>query len=157
MRPMHSTTQSAIALLIFLACAFAAASTGYFFPPGEWYAGLEKPFFSPPNWVFGPVWTTLYVMMSVAAWLVWKETGWRARPIGLWFGQIALNALWTPLFFGLHWLGIALVEMALLWLLILLTLLSFRAVSRLASWLMAPYLAWVSFAWFLNLSLWWLN
>lgn len=149
--------QDLIALGIFLACAFAAASTGYFFPPGEWYAALDKPFFTPPAWIFGPVWTALYLMMSVAAWLVWRRTGWRARPVGLWFAQILLNALWTPLFFGLHWLGVALIEMAALWLLVLLTLLAFRPVSRPAAWLMAPYLAWVSFAWFLNLGLWWLN
>jgi translocator protein len=154
---MKSGMQSVIALAVFLACAFSAAATGYFFPPASWYAGLEKPFFNPPAWVFGPVWSTLYIMMSVAAWLVWQRTGWRARPIALWFGQIALNALWTPLFFGFHWLGVALVEMAALWVLILLTLLAFRPVSRPAAWLMAPYLAWVSFAWVLNLSLWWLN
>jgi tryptophan-rich sensory protein len=150
-------TRSIAALLVFLACAFGAASTGYFFPPGDWYAGIQKPFFNPPAWIFGPVWTVLYLMMSGAAWLAWQQTGWRSRPIALWFGQIALNALWTPLFFGLHWLGIALLELAALWVLILLTLLAFRQVSRLAAWLMAPYLAWVSFAWVLNLSLWWLN
>lgn len=150
-------TRNASALLVFLACAFGAASTGYFFPPGDWYAGLEKPFFNPPAWIFGPVWTVLYLMMSVAAWLAWQRTGWHARPIALWFGQIALNALWTPLFFGLHWLGIALLELAALWVLILLTLLAFRQVSRPAAWLMTPYFAWVSFAWVLNLSLWWLN
>ncbi|MFU8822042.1 MAG: TspO/MBR family protein [Gammaproteobacteria bacterium] len=150
-------TRSITALLVFLACAFGAASTGYFFPPGDWYAGIEKPFFNPPAWIFGPVWTALYAMMSVAAWLAWKQAGWRSRPITLWFGQIALNALWTPLFFGLHWLGVAMLELAALWVLILLTLLAFRQVSRPAAWLMAPYLAWVSFAWVLNLSLWRLN
>jgi translocator protein len=154
---MKSRTRSVLALAVFLAAAFGASAMGYFFPPGEWYAGLVKPFFNPPSWVFGPVWTALYVMMAVAAWLVWKQTGWRARPIGLWFAQMALNALWTPLFFGLHWLGIALVEISALWLLILLTLRAFQPVSRQAAWLMAPYLAWVSFAWLLNLSLWWLN
>jgi tryptophan-rich sensory protein len=150
-------TRSIAALLVFLACAFGAASTGYFFPPGDWYAGIEKPFFNPPAWIFGSVWTALYVMMSVAAWLAWKQAGWHSRPIALWFGQIALNALWTPLFFGLHWLGIALLELAALWVLILLTLLAFRRVSRPAAWLLVPYFAWVSFAWVLNLSLWWLN
>ncbi len=149
--------KSAIALGVFLVCAFLAAGTGYFFPPAEWYAGLQKPFFNPPNWIFGPVWTTLYVLMSVAAWMVWQRTGWRHRAIHLWFVQIALNALWTPLFFGLHWLGVAMIEMAVLWVFILLTLLAFRKVSKPAAWMMVPYLAWVSFAWVLNAALWRLN
>lgn len=154
---MNSSLRNVGALSVFVFCVVVAASTGYFFPPTGWYAGIEKPFFNPPNWIFGPVWTTLYLLMSVAAWRVWQRTGWNHRALHFWFVQIVLNALWTPLFFGLNWLGVALIEMTFLWAAILLTLLAFRKVDRLAAWLMAPYLAWVSFAWVLNLSLFWLN
>jgi translocator protein len=142
-----------------LLLCFAAAAFGGLFMPGEWYASLKKPSWNPPGWVFGPVWTTLYVMMAVAAWLVWKRGGFSAqRPaLVLFLVQLALNAAWTPLFFGLHRPGLAFAEMLLLWLAIAATLAAFRRVSRVAAWLLAPYLAWVSFAAALNLGLWRLN
>ena len=146
-----------LALLLFIILSFAAAAGGALFPPGAWYAELSRPAFAPPNWVFGPVWTLLYLMIAIAGWLVWRVTGWRSRPMALWGAQLALNALWTPLFFGLHWLGVALLEMTALWLVILLTVRTFFRVSRPAGVLMVPYLAWVSFAWVLNLGFWWLN
>jgi translocator protein len=148
---------AALGLVVFLLLAFSASATGYFFPPGEWYAGLTRPAFAPPNWVFGPVWTALYLMIAVAGWLVWRRAGWRSRPVALWLVQMALNALWTPLFFGLNWMGLAALEMALLWIAIVACVVSFRPVSPAASWLMLPYLAWVSFALVLNIALWWLN
>ena len=127
--------------------------------PGEWYASLKKPSWNPPPWIFAPVWSTLYAMMAVAAWLVWKRGGFstQRRPLALFLAQLALNALWTPLFFGLHRPGLAFVEILLLWLAIAATLLAFRPVNRAAAWLLAPYLAWVSFAAALNFSLWRLN
>jgi benzodiazapine receptor len=138
---------------------FAAAAFGGLFMPGEWYASLQKPAWNPPGWVFGPVWSALYTMMAVAAWLVWRRGGFVAqrRPLTLFLLQLALNAAWTPLFFGLHWPGVAFAEMVLLWLAIAATLLAFRPVSRIASWLLAPYLAWVSFAAALNFTYWLLN
>jgi translocator protein len=142
-----------------LVICFAAASLGALFMPGEWYAALRKPSWNPPAWIFGPVWSALYAMMGVAAWLVWKQGGFttQRRPLSLFFLQLALNAAWTPLFFGLHWLGAALGEITCLWLAIAATLAAFRRVSRPASWLLAPYLAWVSFAALLNFTLWRLN
>lgn len=127
--------------------------------PGEWYATLRKPSWNPPAWVFGPVWTALYTMMAVAAWLVWRRGGWAAqrRPLALFLVQLALNAGWTPLFFGLKSPGLALAEIGLLWLAIVGTLIAFARVSRAAAWLLAPYLAWVSFAAALNFALWRLN
>ncbi len=142
-----------------LLLCFAAASLGGLFGPGEWYASLKKPAWNPPGWIFGPVWTALYTMMAVAAWLVWRQGGWvkQRKPLTFFLIQLALNALWTPLFFGWHHPGIAFAEIVLLWLAIALTLTAFRPVSRGAAWLLAPYLAWVSFAAALNFALWRLN
>jgi tryptophan-rich sensory protein len=157
--PFPSRLKSAFALAGWLALCFGAASLGAVFMPGEWYAALRKPSWNPPGWVFGPVWSALYTMMAVAVWLVWKRGGFVAqrRPLALFLAQLFLNAAWTPLFFGLHRPGIALVEIVLLWLAIAATLAAFRPVSRVAVWLLAPYLVWVSFATMLNLALWRLN
>ena len=127
--------------------------------PGEWYAALKKPAWNPPAWIFGPVWTSLYTMMAVAAWLVWQRGGFvsQRRPLMLFLAQLALNAAWTPLFFGLHLPGLAFAEILLLWVTIAATLTAFRGVCHAASWLLAPYLAWVSFAAALNFALWRLN
>jgi tryptophan-rich sensory protein len=148
-----------IGLIGWLAACFCASAVGALFVPGEWYAGLKKPAWTPPNWVFGPVWAALYTMMGVAAWLVWKRGGFAAqrRPLLLFLLQLALNAAWTPLFFGLHSPRLAFVEIVLLWLAIAATLTAFRRVSRVAAWLLVPYLAWVSFAAVLNFALWRLN
>jgi translocator protein len=147
------------ALVGWVLICFAAASLGGLFMPGEWYASLKKPTWNPPNWIFGPVWTALYTIMAVAAWLVWRRGGWAAqrRSLLLFLTQLALNATWTPLFFGLHRPGLAFAEILLLWLAIAATLAAFCFLSRAAVWLLVPYLAWVSLAAVLNLSLWRLN
>ena len=122
----------------------------------EWYPTLSKPSWTPPSWVFGPVWTLLYAMMAVAAWLVWRRAGWCGAPA--WFAaQLALNAVWSPLFFGLHWIGVALLDIGLLWVAIAATMAAFWQVTPLAGWLFVPYLAWVSFAAALNFAIWRLN
>ena len=158
----HSSShplRPALALVGWLLVCFAAAVMGGLFMPGEWYASLKKPSWNPPAWVFGPVWTALYTMMAVAAWLVWRRGGFAAqrRLLTLFLVQLALNAAWTPLFFGLKQPGWAFTEIVLLWLAIGATLFAFRPVSRVAAWLLAPYLAWVSFAATLNFTLWRLN
>jgi tryptophan-rich sensory protein len=149
----------ALGLVGWLAACFLAASLGAVFMPGDWYARLKKPSWNPPAWIFGPVWTSLYAMMAVAAWLVWKRGGFAARrgPLALFLAQLVLNAAWTPLFFGLHQPGFACAEIVSLWLAIAVTLATFRPLSRAAAWLLAPYLAWVTFAAALNLALWRLN
>ena len=149
----------ALALVGWLLVCFAAAAMGGLFMPGEWYAALKKPAWNPPAWVFGPVWTALYTMMAVAAWLVWRRDGFKAqrRPLGVFIVQLVLNAAWTPLFFGLHRPDLAFGEILLLWVAIGTTITVFRPVSRAAAWLLAPYLAWVSFAATLNFTLWRLN
>ena len=125
-----------------------------------WYPTLVKPPFNPPAWIFGPVWTLLYITMGVAAFLVWRQ-GLAAEGVRLALAvfiiQIALNGLWSILFFGLQAPGWALVEIILLWLAIVATLVLFWRVVPAAGLLLIPYLAWVSFATVLNASLWWLN
>ena len=127
----------------------------------DWYPTLEKPFFNPPNWVFAPVWTTLYILMGVAAGMVWNKMDSdriNARK-GLQFFaiQLALNFLWSYLFFGLHNPLLALAELIVLWLMIFETYVVFKRVSKTAGLLLLPYLAWVSFAVILNAAIFWLN
>jgi len=151
--------RKAFGLVGWLLLCFAAAAFGGLFMPGEWYAHLRKPTWNPPSWIFGPVWTALYAMMAFAAWLVWGRGGFAAQrgPLGLFLLQLLLNAAWSPLFFRLHNPGLAFAEIVLLWLAILGTVLAFWKVQRLASLLLLPYLAWVSFATVLNFTLWQLN
>jgi len=147
------------AMLGFLLITFAVAGVSGMATSGsvrEWYPTIIKPSWNPPGWVFGPVWTILYAMMAVAAWLVWRKTGWSGALV--WFAvQLALNAAWSPLFFGLHRIDLALVDIVALWVAITGTLVAFWKVSPLAGGLLIPYLAWVSFATALNFTLWRLN
>ena len=147
------------ALLGWLAGCFSASAIGAFFMPGEWYAQLTKPSWNPPNWIFGPVWTALYLLMAVAAWRVWKQGGFGAqrRPLTLFLAQLGLNAIWSPIFFGLKQPGVAFAEILVLWAAIVGTIVAFRRVDRVAAGLLLPYLAWVSFASVLNFTLWRLN
>ena len=125
-----------------------------------WYPTLVKPVFNPPNWIFAPVWTLLYVMMGIAAGLVWTSNSdeqTTKKAIGFFAIQFGLNALWSYLFFGLHNPLLALIEIFLLLLMIYETYVQFKKVDKVAGMLLLPYLAWVSFATFLNASIWWLN
>jgi tryptophan-rich sensory protein len=124
-----------------------------------WYADLARPALAPPNWVFGPVWTLLFALLGVAAYLVYRDGTGRERTValGLFGGQFALNVAWTLVFFGARSLGGGLVVIAVLWLAILATLLAFRRVGPVAGYLLVPYLAWVSFAASLNYGFWALN
>lgn len=128
----------------------------------EWYPALRKPPGTPPNWLFGPVWTLLYLMMGAAGALVWHRHVARpeaATARGLrWFAiQLALNVAWTPVFFGLQRLGPGLIVIAALWVAIVLTIRTFAGIHRVAAALLVPYLVWVSYATYLNAGLWWLN
>ncbi len=126
----------------------------------DWYPMLQKPPGTPPNWVFAPVWTTLFALMGIALARVWHRgnAGPERRRAVTWFViQMILNVVWTPVFFGLHWLGVALVVIVALWMTILMTIRAFAAVDRPSSRLLAPYLAWVSYATYLNAGNWWLN
>jgi tryptophan-rich sensory protein len=148
-----------LALIGWLALCFAASGTAVFVSIGGWYSSLNKPSWNPPPWIFGPVWSLLYIMMAVAAWLVWREGGWKrhGRTLGLFFLQWLLNALWTPIFFGMHRSGLAFAEIIMLWIVLAATLRLFWRVSKLAGVLLVPYLVWVSFAAALNFAIWRLN
>lgn len=163
MTPSSSTLrQVGLALLFILVCQLAgilgAATTVT--GASSWFEALDKPFFNPPSWVFGPVWTVLYTLMGVAAFLVWRQ-GW-ARPevkaaLATFGVQLLLNAAWTPVFFGAHQIGLALLIIVLLWGAIALTMRRFFPLSRWAGWLLVPYLLWVTFATALNAAIWALN
>lgn len=124
---------------------------------GTWYETLEKPAFAPPDWVFGPVWTALYIMMAVAGWLVWQRAALRGSTLLLFIGQLGLNLAWSGLFFGMTWIGIAFLEILILWITIAATIRAFWAISRAAALLFVPYLLWVGYAAALNGALWALN
>lgn len=147
------------ALAVWLLLCFGAAAVGGFFRPGDWYATLQKPSWNPPGWVFGPVWTTLYTMMAVAAWLVWRRGGFLGQrfALSLFLMQLALNAAWSPLFFGLQNPGLAFIDVVLLWFVLLATSLAFWKVRPLPGALLVPYLTWVTFASVLNGVVWRMN
>lgn len=134
------------------------AGVGGLFQPGPWYDELAKPSWNPPSWVFGPVWTALYVLMGVAAWLVWDRHGRSARgALTLFVVQLLFNAAWSAIFFGLQSPGLAFAEILVLWALIVATTVAFWRLRAVAGGLMLPYLAWVSFAAVLNFTIWRLN
>ncbi|MGE0605871.1 MAG: TspO/MBR family protein [Pirellulales bacterium] len=124
-----------------------------------WYKTIEKPTWNPPNWLFSPVWTCLFVLMGISAWHVWKPAGCKdaAIPLTLFAVQLALNIAWSWIFFGAHQIGWALVEIVVLWFAILATIIAFFRRSKLAGWLLVPYLGWTTFASILNFALWRLN
>jgi len=155
-------TRSLVGLGVWVGICFGAAFVGAMFttpsvPP--WYAGLVKPPWTPPGWIFGPVWSALYLMMALAAWLVWRRGGLALAsiPISLFMVQLGLNVMWSILFFGFHMPGIAFGEIVILWFAILATVIAFWRSTPLAGYLLLPYLIWVAFAAVLNFELWQLN
>ena len=148
-----------VGLLGWLLAAFAAGAVGAVasVDAGSFYAQLSKPSWSPPSWVFGPVWSALYALMGVSAWLVWRSLGPKRVALGLFGAQLAANALWSWLFFGWHQGGLAAAEVLVLLVLIVATVAAFWRTSRLAALLLVPYLLWVSFASMLTWAIWWSN
>lgn len=153
---MTSGNRGYLSLAAFVAVTAIAAGFGGMFLPGPWYAAIAKPSWTPPNWLFGPVWTILYIMIAVAGWLVWRARGW-GPALKLWAIALVLNAAWSYLFFGREWPAGALVDIVALLLAILGFIVSARMDSRTASWLFVPYLLWVGFATALNGAIWQLN
>ena len=146
-----------ISLLLFVGLVVVAGQLiGYLTRPGEWYMQLAKPDFNPPGWLFGPVWTVLYIMIGIAGWRIWR-TDRRSWPMRLWFNQLALNFLWPPAFFVAHRIDLALIIILLLLGVIIWFIISSWRLDRMAAWLFVPYAAWVTFASLLNASILALN
>ncbi|MCJ7514848.1 MAG: tryptophan-rich sensory protein [Dehalococcoidia bacterium] len=161
MQNMH--TKDIGKLVISMVACLAAGAIGSVFTRSAiptWYATLEKPAFSPPNWLFFPVWTILYILMGIAAFLVWRK-GWENRQVRaaliIFIVQLVLNTLWSVVFFGFESPLLGLIVILVLWVAILVTIIQFFKISRTASVLLWPYLLWVTFAAFLNSSIWLLN
>src|SRR5436190_4840586 len=154
----QSLKTQVVGLVGWLVATFAAGGVGAIASAraAAFYGQLSQPSWAPPAWLFGPVWSVLYLCMAVAAWLVWREQGFKGARVALWLFviQLVANALWTWLFFVLHSGALSVAEILVLWLLIAATIFKFWPVHRLAALLLLPYLAWVSFASALTLSLW---
>src|ERR1044072_5062355 len=151
-----------IGLIVFLLRCFSVAGLGALATTPEiptWSATLRKPAWNPPNWLFGPVWTALYAAMAIAAWIVWRRTGWGGSNGALWLFviQLALNLAWSFIFFRFHSPRWAFVEIVALWIAIAATLARFAGISGVSAMLLAPYLAWVTYAAALNFAIWRLN
>jgi translocator protein len=147
-------------LAAFLALCFAVAAISGAVTRASvdtWYPTLAKPAFTPPDWVFAPVWTALYATMALAAWLVWRRVGSQGGAMYLFFAQLALNLLWSILFFGLQLVGLALIDIVVLVVLIALTTVAFWRIDRRAGLLLVPYLLWVVYATALNGAIWRMN
>lgn len=146
---MPTAKRSYPLLAVFLVIVFAAAAFGVLFPPGAWYASLWTPPWTPPNWLFGPVWTVLYVLIAIAGWMIFSQPGSTSARY-LWVSQLVLNALWSWLFFGVHLTWLALLDIvALVACVAALVVGSYRR-QRVVSWLLLPYLVWVAYASTLN-------
>jgi tryptophan-rich sensory protein len=152
-----------LALAGFIALSEGAGIIGSIFTVSSiqgWYTTLTRPELAPPNWVFAPVWTTLFLLMGAAAFLVWKK-GWHRKDVkvalSIFLAQLALNTLWSIMFFGLQNPGAAFAEIIILWLAIVATIVTFGLISKPAAWLLVPYILWVSLASYLNYMLWMLN
>ena len=156
---MNNILKLVIAILIPLLVGFSSS----FFTVTEvnsWYQTIQKPAWNPPNWIFGPVWTTLYIFMGIALYLVWKADAGAAvkkYAITLFAIQLVLNFFWSIIFFSQHQPGWAFVEIVGMWLMILLTIFAFAKINTTAAWLLVPYISWVSFAAILNFTIWKLN
>lgn len=157
---MNKIVKIAIALIV---CLMVGYSASVVTRPSvaSWYPTLIKPIFNPPNWIFMPMWTLLYILMAVAAGLVWdkikEQNAEVKKALAFFLIQLTLNAIWSYLFFGLKNPMLALIEIALLWLMIYETYLKFVKMNKIAGYLLIPYMAWVAFAAVLNASIWWLN
>ncbi|HEY6716565.1 MAG TPA: TspO/MBR family protein [Reyranella sp.] len=160
--PVRSRLADIVALVLFVALCLGIGALGASVTATSvdtWYAGLVKPSFNPPDEVFGPVWTVLYILMGVAAWRVWRsaDRDTTRGPLTLFALQLAINLGWTVVFFGLHKIASAVATIVVLDVAVLVTMLAFRSVDRLAALLMLPYVAWVAFATVLNVAIWRLN
>ena len=154
-----SIQKSVLGAIGALVLTFGAAYVGSRFPVDEWYTALSKPSWNPPNWLFGPVWSVLYLLMAISVWLVWRKEGLLGAilPLSIFLLQLVLNAGWSWLFFGLHEPVFAFIEILGLWVAILVNIILFWRINPISGILLLPYLVWVTFATVLNYTLWRLN
>lgn len=146
-----------LSLLLFLLIVLGGGTLiGWATLPGEWYAALAKPPFNPPNWIFGPTWSVLYVLIAIAGWRTWRREP-SGTAMKLWVAQLILNFCWSPAFFGAQQIGLALIIIAAMEIAILAFIVAVRKIDRISACLFAPYAAWVAFATLLNASIFWLN
>ncbi len=148
-----------LGLAFSIVLTFGVATFAAQFEPGDWYVHLAKPAWTPPGWLFGPVWGMLYLAMSISAWLVWRQRH-AARvslPLGIYFTQLAINGTWSWLFFGQQWINLALVNLIVLVILVAVTVAMFQRVRKAAGLMLIPYLLWISFATALNFQIWRVN
>jgi tryptophan-rich sensory protein len=150
---------SIVALTGFFAACFVTASSGAIFTPGPWYESLNRPSWRPPNWLFPPAWTVLFVTIAIAGWMVWRVAGLEGAiiPFAIYALQLVLNFAWSALFFGLRRPDLAFAEVLFFWASILATIIAFHGVDPAAGWLLVPYLCWVTFAAVLNFAMMRLN
>lgn len=149
-------------LILSIALPLLVGYTASFFTRPEiegWYLLLNRPAWNPPDWLFAPVWTSLYILMGIACYLIWikKPSAGRRTALLLYIVQLALNFTWSFLFFRMHQPGLAFMEIILLWISILLTIFAFARLNKVAAWLLVPYISWVSFAAILNYTIWTMN
>ncbi|MGF1563143.1 MAG: TspO/MBR family protein [Geminicoccaceae bacterium] len=153
------STNAYLMLLVFVVANIAAASSGAFFKPGDWYERINKPSWRPRNWMFPVVWTVLYGLIAYAGWLYWLRAEWPAAagPLALYFVSLLINASWSGVFFGMRRPDLAMISVGLLWLSILGMIIAFHPASPGAAYLLVPYLLWVSTAAVLNYQIWRMN
>ncbi|MBD3311125.1 MAG: tryptophan-rich sensory protein [Candidatus Magasanikbacteria bacterium] len=150
-------------LLISLVLPQLAGLLGSFFTASSipsWYTTIEKPFFTPPNWLFGPVWISLYILMGISVYLIWQkaEKNKKAKKlVWLFWVHLIFNATWSIVFFGLQNIGLAFLNIIIIWILILVLMWKFEKINKVSAWLLVPYMLWVSYATVLNLAIWFLN
>jgi len=152
-----TSRRSLIGLALCLVLVAGVASLSALFMPGDWFRALIKPPLNPPDWVFAPVWTTLYICIAIAGWLIWRTSAAGRSAFTLWTVQLLLNAAWSPLFFGMERADLALLDIIPMLIVIIATIVVGMRLRPLAAWLLVPYAAWVSFASYLNAAIWYLN
>ncbi len=156
-------TENIFKLIVSLVLCYGAGAIGGLFTAPQiktWYAFLDKPFFNPPSWLFAPAWTLLYTLMAISVFLIWKEYGKDPHvrsSVVLFFVHLFFNFIWSIFFFYWHQLLVAFIDIVLIWLFIIILILRFQKINKVAAYLLAPYLAWVTFASLLNFSVWILN
>lgn len=159
MKLTSDRSKDLLGLAFWVVLTFSVATLASQFEPGDWYSKIAKPTWTPPGWLFGPVWSILYLSMSVAAWLVWRHrsTAKASLPLALYLLQLLLNGLWSWLFFGRQWIDLALIDLMILVTLVAITVVMFLRVSKTAGLMLLPYLLWISFAAALNYQIWRMN